>query len=134
MRYLLDVNVLIALAIDRHKFHRRVEAWVASLKLHGMPKFATCSITELGFIRIVSQVDAYNISLDQAKLQLALLKKSTAHDFRFVADNNDISLLPSWVKTPKQTTDGHLAELALRNGATLATLDENIPGSFVPPQ
>jgi hypothetical protein len=35
-----------------------------------------------------------------------------------------------WVKTVKQTTDGHLAQLAKANGAILATLDRGIPGAF----
>jgi hypothetical protein len=35
---------------------------------------------------------------------------------------------------PKQITDGHLSRLANRNGATLATLDENIPDSYLIPK
>jgi len=38
-----------------------------------------------------------------------------------------------WVKTPKQITDGHLAQLAKANGAILATLDGRIPGAFLIP-
>ena len=45
MRYLLDVNALIALGVDNHVFHTRVENWVASLALTSVPKLATCSIT-----------------------------------------------------------------------------------------
>lgn len=46
----------------------------------------------------------------------------------------DISHLPKWVRTPKQITDGHLAELARANEAVLATLDRRTPGAFVIPQ
>jgi hypothetical protein len=35
--------------------------------------------------------------------------------------------LPSWVRTPAQTTDGHLVALAAARNARLATLDEAIP-------
>jgi hypothetical protein len=48
-------------------------------------------------------------------------------------DRNDISSLPKWVKSPAQTTDGHLLQLAIANGAVLATLDEGIPGAFLIP-
>ena len=61
------------------------------------------------------------------------LKANSGLPFTFLTDGNDISLLPAWVKTPKQTTDGHLVQLALANGAVLATLDEGIPGAFLIP-
>jgi len=61
------------------------------------------------------------------------MKKSPLLSFSFLPDANDISHLPSWVKTPKQLTDGHLAELAKRNNAMLATLDEKISGSYLIP-
>jgi predicted nucleic acid-binding protein len=133
MRLLLDVNALIALGIDQHLFHSRVETWLASLAENETPELATCSITELGFVRIVSQVPSYGVTLEQAKIELRRLKGSTTYDFQFLADNNDISNLPDWVKTARQTTDGHLSALARSNGAILATLDENIPDSFLIP-
>jgi hypothetical protein len=48
----------------------------------------------------------------------------------FLPDGHDISHLPAWVKTPKQTTDGHLLQLARANEAVLATLDEKIPSAY----
>lgn len=75
MRYLLDVNVLIALGITRHEFRDRVRIWVASLAAKGTPELATCSITELGFLRIASQVPAYNVTLEQAKTQLSRFER-----------------------------------------------------------
>jgi hypothetical protein len=62
-----------------------------------------------------------------------MLKGSKSIRYSFISDSQDISHLPKWVKTPKQTTDGHLAELARANGAQLATLDGKIPGSFLIP-
>jgi hypothetical protein len=52
----------------------------------------------------------------------------------FLPDDRDVSHLPAWVKTAKQTTDGHLLDLARANGAELATLDVGIPGAFVIPE
>jgi len=133
MRYLLDVNALIALGIDHHVFHPRVENWLTSLASNSVPKLGTCSITELGFVRIASQVSAYSITLDQARTLLKQLKKSKSYNFRFIGDNNDISRLPAWVKLSKQSTDGHLFQLAKSNRAVLATFDEGIPDAFVIP-
>ena len=41
--------------------------------------------------------------------------------------------LPRWVKSAKHVTDGHLAALAARHNARLATLDGGIPGGLVIP-
>jgi predicted nucleic acid-binding protein len=127
VKYLLDVNALVALGFSHHEFHDRVAAWLDAQKF---PPLATCSITELGFVRVLAQVPAYGFTVIQARTLLLRLKKSKIVTFTFLADGHDISHLPSWVKTPKRTTDGHLLELASANAAVLATLDEKIPGAY----
>ncbi len=127
MKYLLDVNALVALGFGHHEFHDRVAAW---LHAQNFPPLATCSITELGFVRVLAQVPAYGFTVLQARTLLLRFKKSKIVTFTFLADGHDISHLPSWVKTPKRTTDGHLLELARANAAVLATLDEKIPGAY----
>jgi uncharacterized protein len=127
MKYLLDVNALVALGFLHHEFHDRVAAWV---KNQGFPELATCSITELGFVRVLSQAPAYGFTVVQARTALLRLKRAKVLPFAFISDGHDISHLPAWVKSPKQTTDGHLAELARVSGAVLATLDEKVPGSY----
>jgi uncharacterized protein len=127
MKYLLDVNALVALGFLHHEFHDRVAAWV---KNQGFPEVATCSITELGFVRVLSQAPAYGFTVVQARTALLRLKRAKVLPFAFISDGHDISHLPAWVKSPKQTTDGHLAELARVSSAVLATLDEKVPGSY----
>lgn len=133
MTYLLDVNSLLALGVLHHEFHERVAAWIARLAKKEIPDLATCSITELGFVRVLSQAQQYRFSVVQARELLLLLKASESIRCLFIPDGHDISHLPKWKKSPKQTTDGHLVELARANGAQLATLDGKIPGSFVIP-
>jgi uncharacterized protein len=130
MRYLLDVNALVALGVTHHEFHDRVAAWIKAARF---PAVATCSITELGFIRVLAQAPDYGFTVTQARTFLLRLKKTDALPFSFIADDQDVSHLPTWVKSPKQTTDGHLSELARANRATLATLDARIPGAFLIP-
>ena len=130
MRYLLDVNVLIALGIFHHRFHDRVNAWITSQQ---GAYWLTCSITELGFVRVIAQTPDYGFTVQQSPTLLLRLKNHRGLSFTFQPDGNDISLLPDWVKSPKQTTEGHLVQLASANGAVLATLDEGIPGAFLIP-
>jgi predicted nucleic acid-binding protein len=130
MNYLLDVNALIALGFLQHECHDRVAAWLRQQKY---PPLATCSITELGFVRVLSQAPAYGLTVSQARTALLRLKKADRLLFTFISDNHDISHLPAWVKAPKQTTDGHLLQLANDHGAMLATLDEKIAGAYLIP-
>jgi len=134
MRYLLDVNTLLALVVLEHEFHARAASWVGRLRASGIPELATCSITELGFVRVLGQAQQYGSSVAQARELLLKVKNSHRMRWTFIPDDRDISHLPRWVRTPKQTTDGHLAELARANQAVLATLDRRIPGGFVIPE
>lgn len=131
MKYLLDVNALVAFGHAEHQFYVRVPEWAAALAKHEIPQFYTSSITELGFVRVMSQ--AYAVSVSQSKALLQKLKESEKYNFSFLADDHDASKLPSWATTGKRTTDGHLSELANSNRCVLATLDEKIPGAFVIP-
>ena len=133
MRYLLDVNSLVALAVLDHEFHSRVAIWVRGLGARSLPELATCSITELGFVRVLAQAQQYGCSVPKARELLLGLKNSKEIRCTFLPDGRDISHLPKWVKGPKQITDGHLADLAKANDAVLATLDRRIPGAFLIP-
>jgi uncharacterized protein len=131
-RYLLDVNALVALGFKEHESFEQVVSWVQSLR-PGEDEFATCAMTELGFVRVLTFPQC-GFSVDESKTSLLRLKSSGQIGFVFVADNQDASRLPGWVKMPKQVTDGHLVQLARVNGAVLATLDRNIPGAFLIPE
>jgi predicted nucleic acid-binding protein len=131
MIYLLDVNALVALGFINHEFHDRLASWVQS---QNSPSLASCSITELGFVRVLAQAPAYGFTVTQARTLLLRLKDVGTSPLMFIRDEHDVSHLPSWVRAPKQITDGHLTKLATANGAILATLDENIPGSYLIPK
>jgi uncharacterized protein len=131
MIYLLDVNALVALGFMNHEFHPRVARWVQSNR---SAQLASCSITELGFLRVLAQAPAYGFTVAQARSVLLRLKEAPIRPLAFISDGHDVSHLPGWVKAPKQITDGHLSDLAKANGAFLATLDESIPGSYLIPK
>ena len=46
--WLLDGNVLVALAIDSHEFHKRAHRWFDPLS----ESFATCAVTEGTLLRL----------------------------------------------------------------------------------
>ncbi len=89
--------------------------------------------SRLGFVRVLSQAPHYGLTVAQSRALLLRLKKQGMVPFGFIADDHDISRLPHWVKSGRQTTDGHLAELAKAHDCALATLDERIPSAFVIP-
>jgi hypothetical protein len=131
MKYLLDVNVLIALGFRFHSFHDRVALW---LQAEAFPMIATCSITELGFVRVLSQNHSYGLSVMNARTLLEQFKRGSKSPIVRIADDHGSAEIPDWVNSPKHVTDGHLLQLAAAKGLSFATLDEKIPGAFVIPR
>jgi uncharacterized protein len=129
MKLLFDVNTLIAFGLVEHQFHQRVTSW---LQPRSTTVIVTTPITELGFVRVISQTPHYRATVAEAKALLLTVKEQRT-PFTFLPDNFDILNLPAWVKTPKQITDGHLLGLAQLHGMKLVTLDEKIPGAHVIP-
>ena len=133
MKYLLDVNALVALGFLEHEFHQRVALWLRKLAAKEIPDLATCSIAELGFVRVLAQAPQYGFTVGQARNLLQRLKAARAVNFTFIVDDQDIADLPGWVRTARQTTDGHLVQLAAARAAVLATLDREVPRAFLIP-
>ena len=72
----MDVNALLALAVLEHEFRPRVANWLGRLAARGVPELVTCSITELGFVRVLGQAQQYGSSVAQARELLLHLKGS----------------------------------------------------------
>jgi uncharacterized protein len=118
---LLDVNALVALAWDAHVHHAAVRAWFAASATAG---WATCPMTESGFVRVSSnpKVLAGAISVEQARAVLRALRQHEGH--RFMSD--DVSLADPEIPRllgHRQVTDAHLLALARRNDTRLLTFD-----------
>jgi uncharacterized protein len=134
MIFLLDVNALLAMKYATHVHNGRVCQWVSHLAFehrHDRTIFATCPITELGFVRVGSGKASYAESVDAARADLEDLKSSMG--MLFIPDDLPTRHLPLWVRKSLQTTDGYLLALAKAHDGSLATLDRFIPGSvFIP--
>jgi uncharacterized protein len=121
---LLDVNALVALAWDSHVHHAAMRAW---FETNGSVGWATCPITESGFVRVSSNpvVLPSAIGVDAARGVLSALRAHPNH--RFLTDN--VSMTDSGVPAIagyRQVTDAHLLTLARRCGARLVTFDASI--------
>jgi toxin-antitoxin system PIN domain toxin len=132
MAFLLDVNLLVALAWPNHAHHRPALTW---FQRHQAEGWATCPVTESGFVRVSSNT----ASVPEAKTPreaILLLRRIVAlphHEFW----EDDVSFAGSEAMDEiplvgyRQVTDVHLLTLALRRGGRLATLDGKIR-SLVP--
>jgi len=121
---LLDVNALVALAWDSHVHHAAMRGWFAGNSPAG---WATCPITESGFVRVSSNpiVLPSAIGVDAAREVLSALRAHTGH--RFLAD--DVSVTDGDVPPIagyRHVTDAHLLTLARRRGVRLVTFDAGI--------
>jgi predicted nucleic acid-binding protein len=125
MRYLLDVNVLLAAIWVTHAEHARADAWVQNKEL------ATCPITELGFLRISTHPKALKATMGDARKLLEDFHSQLTPTF--AAD--DLEPLKSNPGTSDEVTDHYLAELAASRSMKLATLDDNLKhpaAEFIP--
>jgi hypothetical protein len=81
--FLLDVNVLIAMAWPTHRGHEKVQGWLAR---HAREGWATCPLTQTAFVRILSN-PAFSPHALTPTDALALLEANLRHPaHRFWAD------------------------------------------------
>jgi hypothetical protein len=126
LRALLDVNVLVAVLDVDHVHHERAGAWLRDNIEHG---WATCSITQNGAARVLSQ-PSYPGALTVAEAVAAVRSATTTVHHEFwpdpvaIVDPNVID--PARLHGPRQITDAHLLALATHHGGRFATLDRRI--------
>jgi hypothetical protein len=125
---LLDVNVLVALFDPDHVHHELAHDWFAD---HRSAGWATCAITENGFVRVLAN-PAYGAMVGRATDLVARLRKfcaSREHHFwpDAVSLRDDTVFDPGFVATHRQLTDIYLLGLARQHGGRLVTFDRTIP-------
>lgn len=126
-RALLDVNVLIALLDSDHVDHRRVRGWIDEEIVGG---WASCAITQNGFVRIVSQ-PRYPSPVPPAQAIGRLARAAATEHHKYwpcsVSLLDDELIDCSRLHGHRQVTDAYLLALATANGGRFATLDRSIP-------
>ncbi len=116
MRYLLDVNVLLAATWANHPQFAAADAGLKGKSV------VVCPLTELGFLRISTHKKAIAAPMKDARRALETFLRATRAS-RIPAD---LPALESQAETSDQLTDQYLASLAARHGCKLATLDGGI--------
>lgn len=131
-RALLDINVLLALLDSDHVDHRRALDWLEAEIGGG---WASCAITQNGFVRIISQPNYPSpISPGAAVALLERACSTTYHAFWAC----EVSLLDPWVVDrtrlhgPRQVTDAYLLALATRHEGRLVSFDRSLAIACVP--
>lgn len=129
MTALLDINVLIALAWPNHVHHAAARKWFAG---RGQSGWATCLLTEAGFVRVSCNPKAvqHQVTPSAAIDMLERLKREGNHSFwpldRSIADlpGGIIARLQGY----RQITDAVLVAAVMHRGGELATLDARLTG------
>jgi uncharacterized protein len=130
-RALLDVNFLLALFDDKHIAYEAAHEWFALNQANG---WATCGVTENGFVRIIS-TPSYSQRIT-VKDAIEALHETTMTD-ECERWSDDVSILDpsafdrSRLHSHRQITDAYLLALAVRHGGRLVTFDRSIPLSAV---
>ncbi len=131
-RSLLDVNVLLALLDVDHVDHARLSD---GMDEHLSGGWATCPLTENGFVRVASSPGYPGAVAPETAARL-LADACQATDHVFWPD--DISLLdPSRIDVRRlhghrQVTDAYLLALAVQHDGRLLTNDRRIASVAVP--
>ena len=132
--FLLDVNVLIALLWARHEHHVAALRWFAGASERG---WATCSLTQLGFVRIVSNA-AFSADAVRPSQAVAILETNLRHPTHATWEDRwgAVAVLEPFAGGligHRQVTDAYLLGLAIKHGGRLATFDGGID-TLAPPE
>jgi toxin-antitoxin system PIN domain toxin len=124
---LLDLNILTALLWPAHEHHDAAHRWFSS---RGNARWATCSLTQLGFVRIVSNPAFSRDALSPADA-VALLRDNMNHPgHEFWIDSLQLAAAVEAVEGSlrgyRQVTDAYLLALASRRKGILATFDRSL--------
>ena len=125
--YLLDTNLLIALLWPTHERHELALKWFTRHRTQG---WATCPLTQAGFVRIVSNPAFSRDAVQPREAVQVLVANTAAKDHRFWPDDLPLAETVAFTGVRllghQQVTDAYLLGLALHRGGALATLDERI--------
>ena len=125
--YLLDTNVLIALLWPSHAQHDRAVNW---FRRHRGKGWATCPLTESGFVRVVSNPAFSRDAVTPREAAGVLAANAAAKDHSFWPDELAFPEAAAFAGVRlvghQQVTDAYLLGLAIRRSGMLATLDERI--------
>jgi len=123
-KYLLDVNVLIALTDEDHKHYQTVARWFTRSGLD----WGLCAFSETGFLRISMNPNVGNLSIEEATAMLATLTRLPGYRYWPITSGWAELAAPfrERVFGHQQITDAYLLGLAVKEDGILVTMDKAI--------
>jgi len=125
--YLLDTNVLIPLLWPMHTEQSKARGWFMA---NAADSFATCSLTQAGFLRITSSlvVTGERYSLSDSRALLLDFTSRSGHTFwpTTISIFEATAPFERRMHGPKQITDAYLLGIARHHGGRLATFDKAV--------
>lgn len=124
LKYLLDVNVLIALTEEAHVHHQAVTKWFGTPDLH----WGLCTFSEAGFLRLTAHSKVGRITVAEASAVLAALIRHPGYRYWPITAGWATLAAPfiERVYGHQQITDAYLLGLAIKENGVLVTLDKAI--------
>ena len=123
-KYLLDVNVLIALTEPEHIHHETVMNWIESPGLN----WGLCAFSEAGFLRVTTNPKVGSHSIQESTRVLAEFTHHPGHRYWpiFTGWTDLTAPFRERVFGHRQITDAYLLGLAVKEDGVLVTLDKAI--------
>jgi toxin-antitoxin system PIN domain toxin len=123
LKYLADVNVLIALTDDGHAHHKMVKKWFDT---SGYRDWGICAFTEAGFLRVAANPKVGLLSIGEAARVLAILAEHPGYRFWPISEGWSSLVEPFCERVfgHQQITDAYLLGLAVKEDGVLVTLDK----------
>jgi hypothetical protein len=124
---LLDLNILTALFWPAHEHHSAAHTWFSS---RSKARWATCPLTQLGFLRLVTN-PAFSRDALSPPEAIGLLAQNLAHaNHEFWSEGlqvpSAIRGLEPRLHGYRQLTDAYLLALAKQHKGVLATFDRGL--------
>lgn len=122
-----DVNVLVALAWPNHVHHQAARQWFDD---HHRDGWATCPLTESGFVRVSANRRVMPIATTPPQAIRLLSEMTGLEGHTFWTDETSIAR-SRWIAAEMlvghgQVTDAHILAVTLSHGGRLVTFDGGI--------
>ena len=124
----LDINVLMALGWANHPHHQAAHAW---FQTHSSDGWATCLLTQSGFLRLSLNAQVVGIPMTGPEV-VTLIQGMTSHPQHTYFESlpnltdTDFEPLARRLQGYRQVSDAILLAIAKHNSAKLVTFDRAI--------
>ena len=124
---LLDLNLLTALLWPAHEHHEAAHRWFSA---RANARWATCALTQLGFVRITSNPAFSRDALSPTEAAALLVENLTHPGHEFWTERLQVPAaikgMEARLQGYRQLTDAYLLALANRRKGVLATFDRGV--------